>query len=161
MSKITPCLWFDGQAEEAANFYVSLIADSRIDKVVRAPADYPDGSAGSVLVVDFTLAGRPFAGLNGGPQFQFNEAVSFMIDCANQAEVDRLWDALCDGGAPVQCGWLKDRYGVSWQIVPTVLKQMLADADREKARRAMQAMMQMVKLDIAELKKAYDSGPAA
>lgn len=161
MSRIAPCLWFDGQAEEAAKFYVSVIPDSRIDEVVRAPADYPSGSAGSVLVVEFTLGGRPFSALNGGPEFKFNEAVSFMIDCADQAEVDRLWDALCsDGGTPVQCGWLRDRYGLSWQIVPTALKRMLADPDREKARRAMEAMMGMVKLDIAALQRAY-AGEAA
>ena len=161
MSRIAPCLWFDGQAEEAAKFYVSVIPDSRIDEVVRAPADYPSGSAGSVLVVEFTLGGRPFSALNGGPEFKFNEAVSFMIDCADQAEVDRLWDALCsDGGTPVQCGWLRDRYGLSWQIVPTALKRMLADPDREKARRAMEAMMGMVKLDIAALQRAYASEAA-
>jgi predicted 3-demethylubiquinone-9 3-methyltransferase (glyoxalase superfamily) len=161
MSKIAPCLWFDGQAEEAAKFYTSLLPDSRIDKVVRAPIDYPSGSAGSVLTVDFTLAGQQFMGLNGGPEFKFNEAVSFTINCEDQAEVDRLWDALiAGGGAPVQCGWLTDRYGLSWQIVPTILPKLLADPDREKARRAMEAMMTMVKIDIAALEQAAERQPA-
>ena len=115
MSKITPCLWFDGRAEEAAAFYVSLLPDSRIDKVARTPADNPSTPKGAVLVVEFTLAGRRFVGLNGGPQFPFTEAVSLVIDCEDQAEVDRLWDTLtADGGSPGRCGWLKDRYGLSW-----------------------------------------------
>lgn len=157
MSKITPCLWFDGKAEEAANFYVSLLPDSRIDKIMRAPADYPDGKAGSVLTVEFTLAGHQFMGLNGGPQFPFTEAVSFTIDCKDQAEVDRYWDALIEGGgAPVQCGWLKDRYGLSWQIVPDILPRLMADPDRAKARRVMEAMMEMVKLDVAAIQRAYE-----
>ncbi len=160
-SKIAPCLWFDDQAEEAAKFYVSLIPDSRIDAVVRTPIDYPGGAAGVVLVVEFTLGGRPFIGLNGGPKFPFTEAVSFSIDCEDQAEVDRLWDALCEGGKPVQCGWLKDRYGLSWQIVPRAMKELLADPDRGRASRAMQAMMGMVKLDIAALRRAADSPVAA
>lgn len=157
MSKIAPCLWFDGQAEEAANFYVSLLPDSRIDKVMRAPADYPGGSAGTLLTVDFTLAGQQFMGLNGGPEFKFNEAVSFTINCEDQAEVDRLWNALIEGGgAPVQCGWLKDRFGLSWQIVPTILPKLMMDPDPEKARRVMEAMMQMVKLDIDGICRAYE-----
>jgi predicted 3-demethylubiquinone-9 3-methyltransferase (glyoxalase superfamily) len=157
MSKITPCLWFDGQAEEAARFYTSLLPDSRIDAVVRAPVDYPAGSAGSVLTVEFTLAGQQFIGLNGGPEFRFTEAISFTINCEDQAEVDRYWDALiADGGAPVQCGWLRDRYGLSWQIVPTILPRLLADPDRGKAGRVMQAMMGMIKLDIAALEKAAE-----
>jgi predicted 3-demethylubiquinone-9 3-methyltransferase (glyoxalase superfamily) len=161
MSKIAPCLWFDGQAEEAAKFYTSLLPDSRVDKVVRAPTDYPSGSAGSVLTVDFTLAGQQFMGLNGGPEFKFNEAVSFTINCENQAEVDRLWDALiAGGGAPVQCGWLRDRYGLSWQIVPTILPKLLADPDHEKAKRAMEAMMTMVKIDIAAIERAAEAQPA-
>jgi predicted 3-demethylubiquinone-9 3-methyltransferase (glyoxalase superfamily) len=156
MSKITPCLWFDGVAEEAANFYASLLPDSRIDKVMRSPADNPSTPEGAVLTVEFTLAGQPFMGLNGGPQFPFTEAVSFSIDCEDQAEVDRLWDALtADGGKPVQCGWLKDRYGLSWQIVPRALTRMLAGPDKAGAKRAMQAMMEMVKLDVAELERAY------
>jgi predicted 3-demethylubiquinone-9 3-methyltransferase (glyoxalase superfamily) len=157
MSKITPCLWFDGQAEEAARFYTSLLPDSRIDAVVRAPVDYPAGSAGSVLTVEFTLAGQQFIGLNGGPEFRFTEAISFTINCEDQAEVDRYWDALiADGGAPVQCGWLRDRYGLSWQIVPTILPRLLADPDREKAGRVMQAMMGMIKIDIAAVEKAAE-----
>lgn len=157
MSRITPCLWFDGQAEEAANFYVSLLPDSRIDKVLRSPAKTPSGPEGMVLTVEFTVAGQSFLGLNGGPEFRFNEAVSFVIHCNDQAEVDRLWNALIEGGGkPVQCGWLEDRYGLSWQIVPTILDEMLADPDPDKARRAMEAMLEMVKLDIAALQKAYE-----
>ena len=156
MSKIVPCLWFNGNAEEAANFYISLLPDSRVDKVLRAPVDYPGGTAGSALTVEFTLAGQQFMGLNGGPQFPFTEAVSFSVTCEDQREVDRLWEVLTAGGSPVACGWLKDRYGLSWQIVPKALGEMLADADREKAKRVMEAMMQMVKIDIAGLRKAYD-----
>jgi predicted 3-demethylubiquinone-9 3-methyltransferase (glyoxalase superfamily) len=155
MSKISPCLWFDGEAEEAAKFYVSLLPDSRIDNVQKNTVDGPAGKTGTVLVVDFTLAGQRFMALNGGMRFEYTHAVSFKIDCADQAEVDRLWDALSDGGAVEQCGWLKDRYGVSWQIVPTVLLQLLAGPDAARARRAMQAMLKMVKLNIAELEKAY------
>jgi len=156
MQKVTPCLWFDGQAEQAARYYVSLLPDSRINKVVRSPADTPSGPAGMVLVVDFTLAGNRFTGLNGGPQFPFTEAVSFQIACDDQAEVDRLWTALSDGGSPSQCGWLKDRWGVSWQIVPTRLFQLLADADPARSRRATEAMLTMGKLNIAELERAAD-----
>jgi predicted 3-demethylubiquinone-9 3-methyltransferase (glyoxalase superfamily) len=156
MDKVFPCLWFDGNAEEAANFYVSLLPDSRVDEVVRSPADNPSMKEGGVLVVDFTLAGRRFSGLNGGPQFKFNEAVSFAISCKDQDEVDRLWDALtADGGEPVQCGWLKDRFGLSWQIVPEQMYAMLSSPDRDGARRAMEAMLKMVKLDLAELKRAF------
>src|SRR3954464_1872447 len=126
MSRITPCLWFDGKAEEAASFYVSLLPDSRIDKIMRAPADNPSTPKEAVLVVEFTLAGRRFMGLNGGPQFPFTEAVSFVIDCEDQTEVDRLRDALtADGGSPGRCGWLKDHYGLSWQIVPKALPELL------------------------------------
>lgn len=156
MSKISPCLWFDSEAEEAANFYVSLLPNSRIDHVQRNVVDSPGGKAGSALIVDFTLAGQRFMALNGGTRFEYTHAISFHIDCADQAEVDRLWDALSDGGAVEQCGWLKDRYGVSWQIVPTVLGQMLADPDQAKAQRVMRAMLRMIKIDIAELKRAYD-----
>jgi predicted 3-demethylubiquinone-9 3-methyltransferase (glyoxalase superfamily) len=155
MQKITPCLWFDGNAEEAANFYVALLPDSRIDEVVRSPIDYPAGKAGDVLTVDFTLGGQRFVGLNGGPGFTFNEAVSFQIHTEGQAETDRLWEALiADGCEPVQCGWLKDRFGLSWQIVPKRLTRLIADPDRDRAARAMQAMMTMVKIDIAELERA-------
>ncbi len=158
MSKIRPCLWFDGEAEEAANFYVSLFPDSRIDRVQTNVMDSPAGKAGTVLVVDFTLAGQRYMALNGGTRFEYTHAISFEVDCADQAEVDRLWDALSDGGSIEQCGWLKDRYGVSWQIVPTVLPELLGDPDPTKARRVMQAMLRMVKLDIAGLKRAYDGG---
>ena len=156
MQKVTPCLWFDGQAEQAASFYVSLLPGSRIDRVIRSPADTPSGPSGTVLAVEFTLAGNKFHGLNGGPQFPFTEAVSFQIACEDQAEVDRLWAALSDGGSPGQCGWLKDRWGLSWQVVPTRLFQLLNDPDPGRARRAMQAMMQMGKLNIAELERAAD-----
>jgi predicted 3-demethylubiquinone-9 3-methyltransferase (glyoxalase superfamily) len=156
MSKITPCLWYDGKAEEAANFYVSLLPDSRIDKVVRSPADYPAGKTGDVLMVEFTLAGQSYLAMNGGPGPVFTDATSFIINCDDQAEVDRLWDALKAEGTPVACGWLKDRYGFSWQITPTELPKLIAGSDPEKARRAMEAMMNMVKLDIAELRRAYE-----
>jgi predicted 3-demethylubiquinone-9 3-methyltransferase (glyoxalase superfamily) len=161
MSKISPCLWFDGEAEEAAKFYVSLLPDSRIEKVQKNTVDSRAGKAGSVLVVEFTLAGQRFMALNGGKPFDFTHAISFKIDCADQAEVDRYWDALSAGGSVEQCGWLKDRYGVSWQIVPTALVQYLGGPDAAGSQRAMQAMMQMVKLDIAGLKKAYQGKPAA
>ena len=154
MQKVTPCLWFDGHAEQAAGYYVSLLPDSRIDRVVRSPADTPSGPAGMVLAVEFTLAGNKFSGLNGGPQFPFTEAVSFQIACEDQGEVDRLWAALSDGGSPGQCGWLKDRWGLSWQIVPTRLFQLLADADVDRSRRAMRAMLKMTRLNIAELECA-------
>ena len=157
MSKVSPCLWFDSEAEEAAKFYVSLLPDSRIEKVQKNNVDGPSGKAGSVLVVDFTLAGQRFMALNGGVRFEYTHAVSFKIDCADQAEVDRLWDALSSNGGSVErCGWLKDRYGVSWQIVPTALVQYLGGPDRAGAQRAMQAMMGMIKFDIAGLKKAYE-----
>ena len=159
MAKITPCLWFDGNAEEAANFYITLLPDSRIRSVQLSPADNPSTPEGAVLVVEFTLAGQDFMGLNGGPQFKFSEAVSFIIDCEDQAEVDRLWDALtADGGKPVQCGWLQDRFGLSWQITPRELPKLLADPDPDRARRAMQELMGMVKIDVAALRKAADGG---
>jgi predicted 3-demethylubiquinone-9 3-methyltransferase (glyoxalase superfamily) len=154
MSKIAPCLWFDGEAEEAAKFYVSLLPDSRIDHVQRNVTDSPAGKAGSALVVKFTLAGQSFLALNGGTKFEYTHAISFLVDCVDQAEVDRLWDALSDGGSIERCGWLKDRYGVSWQIVPSVLPRLLGDPDPAKAQRVMQAMLQMVKLDIAGLEAA-------
>ena len=154
MQKITPCLWFNGQAEEAAEFYVSLLPDSRIDQVFRSPADTPSGSAGSVLTVEFTLAGSKYLGLNGGPEFKFNPAVSFQIHCQDQAEVDRLWAALTEGGKEIACGWLTDRWGLSWQIVPIRLTELLKDSDPDRARRVMEAMMEMVKIDIAALERA-------
>jgi predicted 3-demethylubiquinone-9 3-methyltransferase (glyoxalase superfamily) len=156
MDKIIPCLWFDGDAEEAARFYVTLLPDSRIDAVNRSPADYPSGKAGDVLTVEFTLAGRAFVGLNGGPEFGFTEAVSFQIPCDDQAELDRLWDSIGgNGGQPVACGWIKDRWGLSWQVFPRRLPEMLASPDRAAARRAMEAMMTMVKIDLAALEKAF------
>ena len=156
MPGITPCLWFDGNAEEAAEFYVSLFPDSRVDAVHRAPSDYPTGKAGDVLLVEFTLMGRPFAGLNGGPQFRFNEAVSFQIPVETQAEADRFADALSAVPEAEQCGWIKDRFGVSWQIVPSQLIRLIDDADRIRARRAFDAMMQMKRLDVAALERAAD-----
>jgi len=161
VSKITPCLWFDGQAEEAAKFYTSIFPNSRIDNVARSPADNPSTPAGAVLTADFTLDGQKFVGLNGGPDFMFNEAISFMIDCADQAEVDRYWDALVEGGGEhSQCGWLKDRFGVSWQVVPRQLNEYLQGPDGEGARRAMEAMLKMSKLDVEKLREAYEGVPA-
>ncbi|MDT2023865.1 VOC family protein [Methylocella sp. CPCC 101449] len=161
MSKIAPCLWFNTQAEEAANFYVSLLPDSRILKVQRNVGDSPGGKDGTVLVVDFTVAGQEFMALNGGMDMEYTHAISFKIDCEDQTEVDRLWDKLLEGGGkPEQCGWLKDRYGVSWQIVPRAMLQMLSDPDRAKAQRAMQAMLKMVKIDVAAVQAAFD-GKAA
>jgi predicted 3-demethylubiquinone-9 3-methyltransferase (glyoxalase superfamily) len=153
-AKIAPCLWFDGEAEDAARFYVALLPDSRIDRVQKNPVDGPAGPAGGTLVVEFTLAGQRFMALNGGMRFEYTHAVSFQVDCADQAEVDRLWDALADGGAPERCGWLRDRYGVPWQIVPTALPRLLGDPDAAKAQRTMRAMLGMVKLDIAGLEAA-------
>ena len=156
MDKITPCLWFDGQAEEAARFYTSLFPDSRIQSIDRSAADNPSGPKGSVITVEFTLAGRSYIGLNGGPDFKFNEAISLSIECDDQAEVDRYWDALiANGGEPCVCGWLKDRFGLSWQVVPRRLNEMYKSGDAAAAERAMQAMLKMTKLDIAELERAY------
>jgi predicted 3-demethylubiquinone-9 3-methyltransferase (glyoxalase superfamily) len=161
MSKISPCLWFKNEAEEAAKFYVSLLPGSRIDRVQKNVVDSPGGKAGTVLMVDFTLAGQRFLALNGGMQVEYTHAISFSVDCADQAEVDRLWNGLSNGGSVVQCGWLRDRYGISWQIVPSVLPKMLADPDPAKAQRVMQAMLQMIKLDIEGLRKAYDGKSTA
>ena len=162
MPTITPFLWFDKNAEEAAKFYTSVFPNSRIDNVYRSAADNPSTPKGAILTVDFTIDGQRFTALNGGPEFPFTEAVSFAIDCADQAEVDRLWDTLlANGGKAEQCGWLKDRYGVSWQIVPTALTKYLGGADTAGAQRAMQAMLGMVKLDIEDLKRAYEGKSAA
>lgn len=155
-AKIVPHLWFADKAVDAANFYVSLFPDSRVDSVTPIPADTPSGPAGSVQVIEFTLAGQQFMAINAGPLDPFNHAISFIVNCADQAEVDRLWDALSDGGTIEQCGWLKDRYGVSWQIVPAVLGELMKDADRTRSRRVMEAMLGMKKLDIAGLRRAYD-----
>lgn len=158
--KIAPCLWFDGRAEEAARFYTSIFPDSRIDHVHRSTIDYPGGKAGAVLLVDFTLAGLPYQAMNGGPHDAFNDAISLSVSCEDQAEVDRMWDALsAGGGKSVQCGWLKDKFGVSWQIVPKAFIAMLRDPDRVKAKRAMEAMLHMVKLDIAALRRAFEGTP--
>jgi predicted 3-demethylubiquinone-9 3-methyltransferase (glyoxalase superfamily) len=160
VSKISPCLWFDGNAEEAAEFYASVLPGSHVDKVNRAAADTPSGPQGSVLSVDFTLAGQQFMGLNGGPDFKFNEAISFSIDCADQAEVDRLWDALVEGGGEHSvCGWLKDRYGVSWQVIPRQLPELLNGSDPEGAARVMKAMLEMAKIDVAKVQEAYKGVP--
>ncbi len=160
MSKIVPHLWYSQKAEEAAAFYASLLPDSRVDRVTTLPADTPSGPEGSVQIVEFTLAGQPFMAINAGPLDPFNHAISFMINCDSQAEIDRLWDALSNGSIE-QCGWLKDRYGVSWQIVPTVLGEMMKDGDRARVRRVAEAMLKMVKLDIEGLKAAYDGRIAA
>jgi predicted 3-demethylubiquinone-9 3-methyltransferase (glyoxalase superfamily) len=158
MTKITPCLWYNHDAEDAANFYITLFPDSRIDTVVRSPADNPSTKEGGVLVVEFTLAGQPYIGLNGGPQFPFTEAVSFQVRTEDQAETDRLWDAIVgNGGAESQCGWCKDKWGLSWQITPQRLLDLMADPDRGRARRAMGAMMEMKKIDIAAVEKAADA----
>jgi len=155
--KITPFLWFDSQAEEAARFYVSLFKNSKITGLTRYGAAGP-GPAGQVMSVTFRLEGQDFMALNGGPHFKFTPAISLFIDCKTQAEVDRLWEKLSAGGRKDRCGWLQDKYGLSWQIVPTVLSQLLGHKDRTKAQRVMKAMMGMDKLDIAGLKKAAGSG---
>ena len=152
--KVVPCLWFDKQAEEAVGFFVSLLPESRIDAVVRAPGDYPSGQAGDVLLVEFTLAGTRYTALNGGPHFTFNEAISLQIECEDQAEVDRLSDALSAVPEAEQCGWVKDRYGLSWQIVPHVMNRFLADPDEGVRKRVFAAMMEMKRLDIAALERA-------
>ena len=154
MQKITPFLWFDGQAEEAANFYTSLFENSRIVNMARYDEAAP-GPTGQVMTVTFELDGQEFTAINGGPQFNFTEAISFYVHCESQAEVDRFWDALTDGGEESQCGWLKDKYGVSWQIVPNILIELMQDKDAAKASRVTQAMLQMKKIDIAALQDAY------
>jgi predicted 3-demethylubiquinone-9 3-methyltransferase (glyoxalase superfamily) len=157
MQKISPFLWFDDQAEEASNFYVSLFDDAEITDVSRYPEGSP-GPAGSVMTVSFTLAGQEFTALNGGPQFTFSEAISFVVHCKDQDEVDRLWSQLTEhGGAPGQCGWLTDRFGLSWQIVPDRLNELLADPDPGRAQRAMQAMLQMGKIEIKTLEDAANA----
>ena len=154
VQKITPFLWFDNNAEEAARFYTSIFKNSKIGQVMRYGEAGP-GPAGSVMTVAFELEGQEFTALNGGPHFKFTEAVSFFVRCGSQEEVDELWAKLTDGGQESQCGWLKDRFGLSWQIVPTVLLDMLADDDPEKAGRVMAAMLRMQKIDIKTLKAAY------
>jgi len=154
MQRITPCLWFNGQGEEAAIFYTSIFKRSKIGPILRygAGAPFPKGTA---LTVSFTLEGQSFLALNGGPEYRFTPAISLSVDCKTQKEVDAYWDKLTAGGKPVQCGWLEDKFGISWQIVPDVLVRRLRDKDPVKAGRVMSAMMQMVKLDIAALEKAY------
>ena len=155
MQKTRPCLWFDTQAEEAATFYTSLFKNSEITEISRYGEAGP-GPAGSVLTVTFTLDGDEFLALNGGPEFKFNEAVSFQINCDDQDEVDHFWNSLSDGGEEGPCGWLKDKFGLSWQVVPTALPRLLSDPDPGRADRAMKAMLSMGKLDIAALEKAAD-----
>ena len=156
MPKLTPFLWFDNQAEEAAAFYISVFPNSRIVRVMRNSASTP-GETGAVLTVDLILDGQPVTFLNGGPAFKFSDAFSFVVHCADQAEVDRYWDALIDGGEPSQCGWLKDRFGLSWQITPDILLDLMHDPDPETAARVAAAMMTMVKLDVNQLKAAAES----
>jgi predicted 3-demethylubiquinone-9 3-methyltransferase (glyoxalase superfamily) len=155
VQKITPFLWFDDQAEEAARFYVSLFEDSEITDVTRYPEGSP-GEPGAVMTVSFRIAGQEFTALNGGPQFPFTEAISLYVHCKDQDEVDRFWSQLTEGGEESQCGWLKDRFGLSWQVVPAGMEELFADPDPKRADRAMQAMLKMKKLDIAELRRAAD-----
>ncbi len=159
MQKITPFLWFDNQAEEAAKFYTSVFKNSKVGRILRydeASAKGAGRPVGSVLTIEFEIAGQKFTALNGGPEFKFNESISFVVNCETQNEVDYFWEKLmADGGQESQCGWLKDKFGVSWQITPTVLIDMLNDKDAKKAERVMKAMMQMQKIDIKTLKEAY------
>ena len=155
LAKIVPHLWYTDKAEEAAAFYASIFPNSRVDSVTPIPTETPSGPAGSVPVIEFTLFGQPFMAIGAGPLDPFNHAISFMVNCDDQAEIDRYWDALLDGGQAEQCGWLRDRYGVCWQIVPTALGEMMKDPDRARAKRVTEAMMSMVKFDIAGLERAY------
>ena len=157
MQKITPCLWFDGQAEEAMNFYTQVFKNSKIGEVMRY-GDAGPGKKGTVLSVTFELDGQEFMALNGGPEFTFTPAISLSVTCETQQEVDAYWAKLLDGGAPMQCGWITDKFGVTWQIVPRVLGEMLRDKDPAKADRVMRAMLPMVKLDIKLLQEAYEKG---
>ena len=155
MQKITTFLWFDDQAEEAAAFYVSIFPNSKINGVARYSEVGP-GPAGSVMTVDFELNGQKYVALNGGPEFTFSEAISFYIECADQAEIDYYWDTLTEGGEPGPCGWLKDKFGLSWQVAPTRLLELIGDPDSERANRAMQAMLQMGKIILADIENAAD-----
>ncbi len=155
MQKITPFLWFDNQAEEAMHHYVSIFKNSKAKGVTRY-GDAGPGPKGSVMTASFELEGQEFTALNGGPQFKFNEAISFVVSCRTQEEVEELWERLSEGGKTQQCGWLKDKFGLSWQIVPVVLIELLSDPDPDKSRRVMEAMMQMTKIDIAKLRQAYE-----
>ena len=154
MHKITPFLWFDGKAEEAMNFYVSIFKNSKVGRVTRYGEAGP-GPKGTVMSATFQLDGQDFFALNGGPQFTFSPAISFVVNCETQEEVDAFWEKLSEGGEKLQCGWLRDKYGLSWQIVPTVLGEMMQDKDTEKSQRVMKAMLQMNKIDIERLKQAY------
>jgi predicted 3-demethylubiquinone-9 3-methyltransferase (glyoxalase superfamily) len=157
--KILPFLWYTKEAEEAAAFYASILPDSHVDRVTALQADSPSGPAGSVKVVEFTLLGQPFQAMSAGPLDPFNHAISLMVLCDDQAELDRYWDGLLQGGGQTEaCGWLRDKYGLCWQIVPAGFEEMMGDPDRNKARRVAEAMMKMVKLDIAALRAAYDAG---
>lgn len=156
MAEITPFLWYNREAEEAAHFYASLLPNSKVDHVMALPVDSPSGPAGSVKIVEFTLMGRPFMAMSAGPLDPFNHAVSFMVTCDSQAEIDRLWDGLSKGGKTIECGWLEDKYGLKWQIVPTVHFEMMRDKDPAKVKRVAEAMMKMKKFDIAALQKAFD-----
>lgn len=156
-NKITPSLWYAKEAEQAATFYASVFPDSRVDRVTSLPADSPSGPAGSVKVVEFTLCGQPFMAMSAGPHHEFNDAISFTVHCDTQAEIDRYWNAILEaGGKAVACGWINDRWGVRWQITPTVLGKMMSDPDKAKAKRAAEAMLTMVKLDIAKLTAAFE-----
>lgn len=156
MTTLATCLWFDGVAEEASRFYASILPDSEVLSVERAPADYPAGKAGDVLAVRVRILGQMFTALNGGPGHPFTDAISFQVECGSQAEVDRIWEALTEGGTEVMCGWLTDRYGMSWQVIPMEMNDYIGGPDPEGAARAMQAMMNMVKLDIEALRLAYE-----
>lgn len=159
MQKITPFLWFDKHAEGAVNFYVSLFNNSKIGSITRYEEESAAASGqpvGTVMTISFQLEGQDFMALNGGPQFKFTEAISFSVNCETQEEIDELWNKLTEGGEEIQCGWLKDKYGLSWQITPPILGEMLADKDAEKSKRVMKAMLQMKKIDINTLKQAYD-----
>jgi len=160
VSRIAPSLWYSEKADEAAAFYASVLPNSRVDSVTPLLSDTPSGPAGSVKVVEFTLMGQPFMAISAGPLDPFNHSVSFMVECDDQAEIDRLWAALSEGGKTERCGWLKDRYGLFWQIVPTVLGEMMKDQDRARAKRVADAMLKMVKLDIEGLKRAYEGRSA-
>jgi predicted 3-demethylubiquinone-9 3-methyltransferase (glyoxalase superfamily) len=155
MQKITPFLWYSKEAEEAARFYASIFPDSRVTRVTSLPSESPSGPPGSVKIVDFVLFGQAFVAMSAGPLDPFNHAVSFVVNCDDQGEIDRYWTALLQGGSAEQCGWLKDRFGLSWQIVPTALGEMMMSPDRAKAKRASDAMMKMVKIDIAALRAAF------
>jgi len=159
MQKIVPFLWFDNQAEEAVNFYTTIFKDTKIGEITRydeASAKVSGKPAGSIMTINFQIEGQDFIALNGGPAFTFSQAISFLVNCETQEEIDRLWERLSEGGEIQQCGWLRDKYGVPWQITPVILDGLLRDPDKVKAGRVMESMLQMKKLDVAELKRAYE-----